>query len=46
MIVLNIKKLKSLRENNNLSQNDMADILNINRITYMFIEQGKNEPDN
>ena len=37
------KKLKSLRENNHFSQEQIADELNISRPTYMQIEKGERE---
>ena len=37
-------KLRSLRENHLLTQNDMADLLSVDRSTYAYYESGKNEP--
>ncbi len=38
---LNYSRIKDLRLNNNLSQKDVADILNINQSTYSKFELGK-----
>lgn len=38
------EKLKILRENNDMTQNDVAKVLNISRSTYSYYESGKNKP--
>lgn len=40
-----MENLKKLRENNNLTQQQMADILNIQRPTYTRYETGERQPD-
>ena len=37
-------KIKSLRENHELTQKQVADFLNIERSTYAYYESGKNLP--
>lgn len=39
-----MKNLKFLRENNHLTQRDIAQILNIPKTTYCYYEQGRTEP--
>lgn len=39
------KKLKSLREGANLTQKQVADVLNVDRSTYTYYELGKSRPD-
>lgn len=38
------KRIKDLREDNDLFQKDIADILHIGKNTYINYEQGKREP--
>ena len=37
-------KLRSLRENHLLTQNDLAELLTVDRSTYAYYESGKSEP--
>ncbi len=39
------EKLKSLREGANLTQKQVADVLNVDRSTYTYYELGKSRPD-
>jgi transcriptional regulator with XRE-family HTH domain len=39
------KNLKMLRKQNNLTQQDVADFLNITRMAYNYYELGSREPD-
>ena len=39
------EKLKLLRTNNNLTQQQMSELLNITRQAYAKYEQGKREPN-
>lgn len=43
---MNIKRLKQLRQENNLSQKDMAECLGISAPAYSHYETGFTEPDN
>lgn len=39
------EKLKMLRKKKGLTQQEIADLLNVNRVTYTNWEKGKREPN-
>lgn len=41
IILTHLEKLKALREDKDLTQKQIADILNVNQITYSQYERGK-----
>lgn len=43
MSILGIR-LKEKREQKNMTQEEVATMLNVNRVTYTFWEKGKHEP--